>query len=242
MSEVLIVERHGAVLFLQLNRPAKRNALNQELVATLIAALDAAESDLSVACVVVTAAGSVFCAGADLGEVSNFASESAAESETRLARTANLYLIMSRMTKTVIVAVQGAAVGAGASLALSADLVISGESGSFSYPEVPHGLIPNMVMPTLLAATTPRAAFAMLALGDTIDAATALSLGLVNKVVPDSMLNETTRMLAERLAGHDRASLAATKSLFKKIVGLPLENAMNTAQAVAMARLNDRGS
>lgn len=236
MPDSLTIETRLGVRTLTLNRPQKRNALNQELTIALLDALDQAEGDDEVACVVLTAVGTVFCAGADLGEVKNFATEDAAAYEQRLVRAARLSLILSGMKKTVLAAVNGAAIGVGASLALGADIVVMAQSARLGYPEVRHGMVPISVMPLLIHAANPKLAFELLAVGDDVDAAQALSLGLVNKVVPDAELQDHVRALAERLATYDHSCLSLTKQLFHKMVGRPLGDAVEIALAASRAR------
>lgn len=241
MLDILTVETSNGVRTLTLNRPHKRNALNQALIIELLAAFEAADNDEEVACVILTAAGTVFSAGADLGEVKNFANESLDAYEQRLDRASRMTLAIPRMNKPVIAAVNGAAIGAGASLALSADIVLMSQTARLGYPEVMHGMVPISVMPTLLdASPNPKLAFEMLVGGGDVDATRSLSAGLVNQVVADETLQARARELAERIATFDRGSVTLTKRLIDKMNSRPLTEAVEIAAAASRARAQAR--
>src|SRR4051794_13828912 len=131
---VLLSEMRGGVSILSLNRPEKRNALNNALCAALLEALQAANADPAVAGGVLTGAGAGFSAGADLGERAVLIEDAAARA-ARSALSDALLAAPGAMGKPVVAALHGAVVGAGASLALCCDLVIAAEDARFSYPE-----------------------------------------------------------------------------------------------------------
>ncbi len=122
----LLVEDKGAVRILTLNRPEKRNALDTALSRELLEALRTADADDAVRCVVLTGAGAAFCSGADLSEFKGLSDPKAAE--TRAELTMNLHLIFSKMITPVVTAINGAAMGGGAGLAIAGDLAVMAES------------------------------------------------------------------------------------------------------------------
>ena len=220
----LLVENRGAVRILTMNRPEKRNALNTALTRSLLDALLDSEKDEGVGSILLTGAGQAFCAGADLTEFKGLQDPSAAEARAEL--TMQLHLAFSRLSKPVVSAVNGAAMGGGAGLAIAADLALIAEGAKLGYPEARHGIVAAIVMANLVRQVGRKAAFELVALGEPIDAARALALGLVNRVVaPDRLLAEAVAV-AEQLAAVSRPAMAQTKRLFHEAADLPLAQAL----------------
>ena len=220
----LLVENKGAVRILTLNRPEKRNALDTALSRELLEALRSADADEAVRCVVLTGAGPAFCAGADLSEFKGLSDPKAAE--TRAELTMNLHLIFSKMITPVVTAINGAAMGGGAGLAIAGDLAVMAKSAKLGYPETKHGIVAAIAMANLVRQAGRKAAFELVSLGEPIGAARALALGLVNFVVPDSQVLSKAYALAEKLAAVSKPAMAQTKRLFHEVVDLPLETAL----------------
>lgn len=223
---VLLVEDRGAVRVLTMNRPEKRNALNSELTRRLLEALRAADRDEAVAAVVLAGAGQGFCAGADLSEFKDLTPENHDLVEARAELTMQLHLAFSKMAKPVVTAVQGAAMGGGAGLAIAGDLAVMAEGAKIGYPETRHGIVAAIVMANLSRQAGRKAAFELVALGEPIGAQKALALGMVNRVVPDAELMQEAMALAEKLAAVKRPAMATTKQLFHEVADLPLEQAL----------------
>ena len=220
----LLVENRGAVQVLTMNRPEKRNALNTALTQALLDALRAADADEGVRAVVLTGAGSGFCAGADLAEFAGLQDPDAAERRSSL--TLQLHLSFSKLTKPVVTAINGAAMGGGAGLALAGDLAVMAEGAKLAYPETRHGIVAAIVMANLVRLVGRKSAFELVALGEPIDAQKALRLGLVNDVVSFDDLFSKAMSLAEKLASVHRPAMAETKRLFYEAADLPLEAAL----------------
>jgi len=145
----LQIDNEGHVRVLRMNRPTKRNALNNALTRGLVEALAAAEADDGVHCIVLTGNGPAFCAGADIGEFKDLTPDQMHRVEERAELTMQLHLSVSRMTKPVIAAVNGFAMGGGAGLALACDLALAARSARIGYPEVKHGIVAAIVLPNL---------------------------------------------------------------------------------------------
>lgn len=220
----VLVEDRGPVRLLTLNRPDKRNALNTELTQRLLDELRRADAEASVGCVVLTGAGQGFCAGADLAEFKGLTDPAAAEARAQL--TMDLHLAFSRMRKVVITAINGAAMGGGAGLAIAADIAVMADSARIGYPEPKHGIVAAIVMANLVRQIGRKAAFELVALGEPVDAHQALELGMVNRVAPAAEVMAHALSLAEKLAAVKRPAMAETKRLFHEVADLPLAAAL----------------
>ena len=222
----LLIDDRGPVQVLTMNRPEKRNALNNALTAALLEALRAADADEEVNCVVLTGAGPGFCAGADLAEFKDLTPDQPHPVESRAELTMRLHQVFSHMTKPVVTAINGAAMGGGAGLALAGDLAVMAESAKIGYPEVRHGIVAAIVMPNLVRQIGRKAAFELLATGQPVDARRALALGMVNRVVPDAELMTEALKLAGELAAVSRPAMATTKQLFYQVTETPFDQAL----------------
>jgi enoyl-CoA hydratase/carnithine racemase len=234
----LLVENRGAVRVLTLNRPEKRNALDTELTRKLLEAIRAADADESVGALVLTGAGPGFCAGADLAEFKGLKDPQAAAARAEL--TMQLHLSFSRISKPVITAINGAAMGGGAGLAIAGDLALMAEDAKLGYPETKHGIVAAIVLGNLVRQVGRKAAFELVAFGEPIDAQRALLLGLVNKVFPQSKLMEEALRMAEKLAAVNRPAMTETKRLFHEVADLPLDKALEKGRD-ANRRMRDFG-
>jgi len=220
----LLIENRGPVRILTMNRPEKRNALNSELTHALLEALRAADADESVGAVVLTGAGPGFCAGADLAEFKELRDPVAADDRAEL--TMQLHLIFSRLRVPVVTAINGAAMGGGAGLAIAGDLAVMAEGAMLGYPEAKHGIVAAIVMANLVRQVGRKAAFELVALGEPIDAARALELGMVNFVFSAKDLLPESLKIAEKLATVSRPAMAATKALFYQVTEVPFGDAL----------------
>ena len=223
---LLVTADHGAVRVLTMNRPEKRNALNTALTQALLDALRAADGDEAIGCVVLTGAGQGFCAGADLAEFKDLTPEKQPLVEARAELSMQLHLAFPKLTKPVLTAINGAAMGGGAGLAVAGDLAVMAEDATLGYPETKHGIVAAIVMANLVRQAGRKAAFELVALGEPVDAARALALGLVNRVTPRARLMDETLGLAQKLAAASRPAMRLTKQLFHEAADLPLAQAL----------------
>src|SRR6185369_7302971 len=193
----LLIEDQGTVRIITLNRPEKRNALDTALTRDLLAALRTADAEEGMHCVVLTGAGPGFCAGADLAEFKGLKDPKAAKMRAEL--TMRLHLVFSKMDTPVVTAINGAAMGGGAGLAIAGDLAVMAESAKIGYPETKHGIVAAIVMANLVRQVGRKAAFELVALGEPIGARRALELGMVNRVVADAKLMEEALATAQKI-------------------------------------------
>jgi len=211
--EQIDINEDNGILTITLNRPEKLNSLAGHMRRDLAEALEAAGAERNVHVVVITGAGRAFCAGGDVAAMADLIDRQDAEEFARLLGSARRVITAIRqMTKPVIASVNGPAFGAGCNLALACDLRIVSTTATFSQSFAKVGLHPDWggtyFLPRLV---TPNKACEMFFLGEIMDAAEALRLGVVNKVVEPDELPAETRRLAERLRNAPALALAAAK-------------------------------
>ncbi|HUC12061.1 MAG TPA: enoyl-CoA hydratase-related protein [Stellaceae bacterium] len=220
----VIVEQRGAVREIRLNRPQLLNAVDCETIAAFAAAAAAAAEDRTVRVVLLRGEGAHFCAGGDITMFGALIGQPREERRKLLYEIVDalhpLLVRLRHMPKPVVAAVRGGAVGVGLSFVLAADLAIAAEDAVFTCGYVHLGTSPDGAMTALLPAVVglKRAAELML-LGDRFDAARALALGVVNRVVPPETLIAEAEMLAERLAAGPAQAYAGTKALIQASLG-----------------------
>ncbi|CAK7259838.1 MULTISPECIES: enoyl-CoA hydratase/isomerase family protein [unclassified Shinella] len=231
-SPILISEDRGPVRILSLNRPDKLNALDTALTQALHDALLAADADEAVRAIVLTGTGRAFCAGADLAEFSTLTPANQDLVEKRADLTCRTQAMMQRLSKPVVSAVRGAAVGGGAGLAIGCDMMVAGTDLKFGYPELKHSIVPALVMTGLQRSLGRKAAFEMVSLGRLIEAEEARALGLVNRIVaPEAVVEAALEIAGQWVAAHPKA-MAAVKSLYYRVADLPFDEAMAAGRTV----------
>lgn len=221
------IERSGAVVTVTLDHPARRNALGPEMVTALLAAVDAIEGEREVRAVVLTGAGSAFCAGGDLRSPL-FTAATAAERASIIAPGYELTRRMSRLRVPVVAAVNGACAGAGVLLACLCDVRVAAPDARFSLDFVRVGLLPDMGLTHLLPRIVGRSWAARLALfGGPIDAQQALHINLVTDVVPPDRVRAVAEDLAGRLAELPPLAVAAIKREIAAAPDRPFDHALD---------------
>jgi enoyl-CoA hydratase/carnithine racemase len=234
-TECLLIEDNNSVRTLTLNRPEKRNALNSELTEKLLESLLAAERDEHIAVVILAGAGRAFCAGADVSEFSTFTPENSAAVNVRAELTTRLQMCIPAMSKPVIAAVQGQAMGGGAGLALSCDLLIMADDASIAYPEVKRGIVAATVMSNLVRQVGRKLAFELVISGHPLTAQRALALGIANKAVASEALQSAASEFAQEIGKHSATALRATKTLFHRVAELSFEEGMDEGRKANIA-------
>lgn len=214
----VLVERRGHVMIVTLNRPEARNAINEAVWLGAGEALADAERDVEVRVVIITGAGDQsFCAGADLKALSR--GERIAPADADKVAWGFAGIVSHAISKPLIAAVNGTALGGGTEIALACDLVVAAEGASFGLPEVKRGILAGAGGAFRLVQQLPKKlAMEMLLTGDPIDAARALEAGLVNAVVPRGELLDAALKLAERIAVNAPLSVQASKRIALGIV------------------------
>lgn len=191
-----------------LNRPEVRNSLNAELMEEIIQALASARKDPAVRVIVIRGTGDkAFCAGADLGKISE-KSSSIIEMRSHLSKYADLVLALTDAGKPTIAAVQGYALAGGCGLAVTCDLTIASEKAKFGIPEITVGLWGMIITAPIFRAVGMKKGLELLYTGKHIDANEAEKIGMVNRVVPHESLEKEVMDLAAELASRSPLAMS----------------------------------
>jgi methylglutaconyl-CoA hydratase len=208
---VKYAEANG-ITTITLNRPDKRNAISYELIDDLIAALNQA-AKASPNIVILTGAGSAFCAGMDLDNLKQLIGRSGEQNLKDSQTMAGLFRALYDFPKVTIAAVNGAAIAGGTALAVLCDFTLAVPEAKFGYTEVRIGFVPGIVSSYLINAVGEKRARDLLLTGRLFDAQEAHQLGLVNEVVAPDRLMSRAHQLAQQLMEISPASLKVTKAL-----------------------------
>ncbi|WP_240648096.1 enoyl-CoA hydratase-related protein [Pararobbsia silviterrae] len=240
-SASIRVAQQGAVRTITLNRPAALNSLTREMLAAWLDALEQAAADPAVRALVITGAGRAFCAGQDLADPAVAPADGANVAHADLGRVIEdsyrpLVLRLRSMPVPVVAAVNGVAAGAGANLALAADIVLAAESASFIQAFSKIGLVPDSGGTWLLPRLVGRArAFGLAMLAEKLGAREAESIGLIWKCVPDAALAREAETLAQRLAAMPVRALVAMRGAIDDAAHLTLDAALMREAALQRA-------
>ncbi|MEE2689424.1 MAG: enoyl-CoA hydratase-related protein [Pseudomonadota bacterium] len=209
----LLFELSDGIAILTLNRPEVMNAFEDGMREALFERLEDCAGDPSVRCVVITGAGRAFSAGGDIASMAKLqAKNDLLVVEARMMIAGQVIQQIRRMPQPVLAAVNGAAAGGGMNLALACDMRVASDKAVFVESFVKIGLVPDWGGFDFLTKLIGTAkSMELMMLGDRIDAAEALRLGLVNRVVPDECFREEVAKLARRLADGPPGTLAAIK-------------------------------
>jgi methylglutaconyl-CoA hydratase len=239
-SEPLLRERSGATERLVLNRPEKRNALDEALVGALKDGLRRADADPAVRVVTISGAGKDFCAGADLSALRRLSEASVLENLHDADALADLFLLIRKISKPVIALVRGRALAGGCGLASACDLVVAAEGASFGYPEVRIGFVPAMVMAILRRNISEKRAFEMIATGAIYGAPEAERFGLVNRVYPEESFDRSSAEYVQEIAERSASAVMLGKRLLYHQDGMPFEAAVRAgADLNVIARMTE---
>src|SRR5688500_15890604 len=179
----VIAASAGAVATITLARPEKKNALDRQTAEELQAAFDRFGADTTVRCVVLTAEGEDFCAGADLQALEQMLADGIKAHLQDAQALGKVFITMRTIPKPVIGVIRGRALAGGAGLATACDIVLARADAVFGYPEVQIGFVPAMVMTMLRRSVGEKRAFDLIGTGRRISAAEALDMGLVSRVL-----------------------------------------------------------
>ena len=220
--ENIAVEKDGAIGIVTLNRPQQLNALSYGLVKELALAMEALDQDPEVRVLVVTGGEKVFAAGADIKEMAD-----AGPFDERVQGRLAFRDRINKISKPVVAAVSGYALGGGCELALSCDIIVASETARFGQPEINLGTIPGSGGTQRLTRLVGKyRAMEMVLVGEYIDAAEAHRLGLVNKVVPVELLLEEAKAIAGKIAAKPPLAVKFVKESINKALNTTLDEGL----------------
>jgi methylglutaconyl-CoA hydratase len=238
--ERILYAAGGGVAVVTLNRPDKRNALDERTVDELKAAVARAGADDAVRAVLLTAAGTDFCSGADLSAIQSIAERSVLENRDDARSMMDLFVAMRRLPKPIVAAVRGRALAGGCGLATACDVILAARSAKFGYPEVKIGFIPAMVMAILRRSVSEKIAFELIVRGDAITGERAAEVGLITRVLDDEGFEDAVRDYMRSLTSTSASAVALSKYLLYQMDGMTFDAAISAgADLNAIARLTD---
>lgn len=238
MDQPLIEQRDArGVVTLTMNRPASFNALSEEMLEALQAALDRIRTDESARVVVLAAAGKAFCAGHNLKEM--IARPELAYYQRLFAQCSRMMLAIQDLPVPVIARVQGLATAAGCQLVAQCDLAVASTEAKFAVSGVNYGLFCSTPSVPLLRNVSPKQAMEMLVTGDFIGAQEARARGLVNHAVPPEQVDAEIERLVASIVAKPRVALAMGKELFYRQREMGIAAAYQLAAQTMAANMMD---
>ena len=221
--ENVLVEKDGAVVVVTLNRPQALNALSYALVKDLSLAMQELDQDDEVRVIIVTGGEKVFAAGADIKEMAD-----RGPFDERIQERLTYRDQINKITKPVIAAVSGFALGGGCELAMSCDIIIASETARFGQPEVNLGIIPGSGGTQRLTHLLGKhRAMELVLTGDAISATEAERLGLVNRIFPVELFLEEAKNIASKIAAKPVLAIKAAKEAVLKAANTPLDEGLD---------------
>ncbi|HKY03526.1 MAG TPA: enoyl-CoA hydratase-related protein [Blastocatellia bacterium] len=238
--EKILYSVDAGVARITLNRPDKRNALDDQLVREVKDGLRRAAADEGARVVLVTGAGKDFCSGADLAALRRISEATVMENVADARNLGGLFIEMRRHPRPIIAAVRGRALAGGCGLATACDIILAAESAQFGYPEVNIGFIPAMVMAILRRSVPEKRAFELITTGEIITARAALDFQLINRVFSDEEFDRSVAEYTGSLARKSASALSLSKSLLYHMDGQTFESAVEAGvQLNAITRMTE---
>src|SRR6266545_1155019 len=238
----LQVQSAGPVVYVTLNRPEVRNAFNEELIAELTAWAESVTATGGARVAVLSGAGKVFCAGADLTWMSKMVAYTRDENVRDARALSRMFDALDRLPIPLIGRLHGAALGGGAGLAAVCDIVVAAEDAAFAFTEVKLGILPAVISPFVLAKIGRSAARELFLTGARFSATRAREIGLVHAVGDAQDLDRLVAKYVNDLLSSAPDAIAAAKALIPSVWGSSVEGAMPiTAPAIAGRRVSPEG-
>jgi len=239
-TRTVLYTNEAGVARITLNRPERRNALNDQLVRAVQNAIVTAASAEYTRVIVISGAGKDFCSGADLSALQKISQASVAENQADASSLSELFLLIRRTPVPIVAAVRGKALAGGCGLASACDIVLASAEAQFGYPEVKIGFVPAMVMAILRRNVSEKRAFALVTRGEQISAVVAKEYGLVNQVFPEEEFESAVTDYVNGFAKMSRSALALTKTLLYQMDGMSFGDALQSGVDVnVIARMTE---
>lgn len=236
----LIQSKENSILTLTLNRPDKRNALNDELINSLKSALNDANSDSDLRAIVINGAGKDFCSGADLSALQKISESDVLENLEDAENLMDLFVLMRKVQIPIVAAVHGRALAGGCGLATACDIVLATRTSQFGYPEVKIGFVPAMVMAILRRNLSEKKSFELITQGFSFTAEEAEKMGLINRVFEEEDFEGKVQEYVSVYETVSRSAVILSKKLLYQIDGLGFDSALALgAEVNTIARLTE---
>jgi methylglutaconyl-CoA hydratase len=241
--QTLTVSVADAVATVTLNRPALRNAFNEEAIHELAVAFAALSETESVRAIVLAANGPAFCAGGDLHWMQQMAGYSEDENQQDAMRLADMLRTIYLCPKPTVARVHGDCYAGGMGLVAACDIVVASEHAAFCLSEVKLGLIPATISPYVIKAMGEQASRRYFLTGERFDATEAHRIGLAHEVVPAEELDAAVGAIVRALVSNSPNAVKEAKRLVRDIVGQPIGDTLviDTASRIAAIRASDEG-
>lgn len=235
MKPTIQIKKHGCAGTIILNRPDKRNALSRNMLFEIRQALEDFHQEASVRAIILTGAGTAFCAGMDLREMEETAREDNPMQQWHEDATQYKSLIeyMLRYPRPIIAAVNGPAVAGGGGLVLAADITIATDTARFGFPEPRRGIVAGLVTPLLHFRIGGGHAARLLLTGELIEAAESHRLGIFHELVSEEVIWARANEIAEHCAGSAREAIQMTKRMIYETVGESLFTQLSVGAATS---------
>ncbi len=241
-EDILLTSQRDGIATISINRPDRRNALNNAMIAALRDGFADVAADRSTHVVVLTGSGDKsFCAGGDLSDMSE--SDGMLDLHHQRGAFAELLLDMQRLPQPIVGRVNGDALGGGFGLSLACDVVIAADHARFGTPEIHVGLFPMMIMALIQRHVGRKAAMEMMLTGQRFDAAHAVTLGCINRAVPADQLDDEVAQLAAKIGGFSPAILRLGRKAFYDTQDMSFDQALRTLHnELTLATLSEDAS
>ena len=236
----ILIEQNGFTKKIIMNRPEKRNSLDEEMIFSLIKYMNEFSEDEETKSVIITGMGGNFCSGLYLDYLLKISRFNILENKADSTLFKNLLLSIYNCRKPVIAMVNGYALAGGCGIASACDIIVAADSAQFGYTEVKIGFIPAIVMVFLLKRVSESRAKDLLLTSKFISANEAHKIGFVNYCIEQSMLETYTENICRNLNRQPLSSIMLTKEMFKNVGNMSFESALEYASGMnTITRMTD---
>lgn len=231
------------VVFVTINRPAKKNAFDAATIAALHEAFETLHGADRVRAVFIRGAGGTFSAGADLNWMRDAAGWSESDNRDDAMGLAKMLKALHDIPVLTVAVVEGNAMGGGAGIVAACDMAVAVEGARFAFSEVKLGLIPATIAPYVIEAVGARRARQLFLTANAFDADYAAHAGLIDLVLPEGSVDEFISMLSDSLTNNAPGAMGEAKRLVNDIAHHKIDNGLmdETAKRIARARVSDEG-
>ncbi len=239
--KTLKIEKKDTILQVFLNRPEKRNAMNEEMIHELLSVIDTTAKDEKIRLMMLAGAGEHFCAGADLTWMQKAQKNSNEENIQDAKQLAEVFFKLYHFPKPTIALIQGGAMGGGLGLTACCDIAVASENAVFCFSEAKIGLTPSMISPYVIAAIGERVARYYFLTAEKFDSLEAKRIHLVQHIVSEEKLMQSGWMIAENLLKNSPNALREAKKLIAHVAHSELSEKIiyYTVEHLAMMRTTD---